>query len=106
MAAAPFLFQILLAGLKDVSPENVNRSIVVEVDPALMAWVSPTGEKAKIEREFAEVTARAAAAEIIRSEFSVTCDRLDSLAQIGSLPDKIRARAPILQRAGVRAWLL
>jgi hypothetical protein len=101
MAAAPFIFQMLLPDWKD-GPSD--RSIVVEVSADVIAGASMTGEKEKTERDLAEAMARRCAAEITQGEFGSAV--VNSIAQIGSLPEKIREQTPILQRKRVRAWLL
>jgi hypothetical protein len=103
MAAAPFFFQILLAGLKGVPSTVAHRSIIVEVSPR---GANLVGEKEKTEREFAEGTARRVATEVIENEFGFKLEPSGSIAQIGSLPDEIELQPPTLQRTGVRAWLL
>ena len=47
MAAAPFIFQILLPDWKDEESDSINRSIVVEVSADMIAGASLTGEKEK-----------------------------------------------------------
>ncbi len=106
MAAAPFFFQILLAGLKGVPSTVAHRSIIVEVSPSMMSGANLGGEKEKTEREFAKGTARRVAKEVIENEFGSKSEPSDSIAQIGSLPDEIGLQPPTLQRTGVRAWLL
>jgi hypothetical protein len=106
MAAAPFIFQILLPDWKDGPSDLINRSIVVEVSADMIAGASLTGEKEKTERDLAEGVARRGAAEIMQGEFGSAAVAANSIAQIGSLPDEIREQTPILQRNGLRAWLL
>ena len=64
------------------------------------------GEKEKTERDLAEGVARRGAAEIMQGEFGSAGVAANSIAQIGSLPDEIREQTPVLQRNGLRAWLL
>jgi hypothetical protein len=66
MAAAPFIFQILLPDWKDGPSDLINRSIVVEVSADMIAGASLTGEKEKTERDLAEGVARRGAAEIMQ----------------------------------------
>jgi hypothetical protein len=106
MAAAPFIFQILLPDWKDEKSDSINRSIVVEVSADMIAGASLTGEKEKTERDLAEGVARRGATEIMQGEFGSAAVAANSIAQIGSLPDEIREQTPILQRNGLRAWLL
>jgi hypothetical protein len=47
-AAAPFFFQILLAGLKGAPSDVVDRSIVVEADPSMISGASLIGEKERL----------------------------------------------------------
>jgi hypothetical protein len=106
MAAAPFYFQILLAGLKGVPPEVANRSIVIEVSPEEISQSTPTGEKEKPERDLAERIARQVAAEVIQVDLAPGPEESNSMAQIGSLPDDLREKSPALHRGAVRAWLV
>lgn len=106
MAAAPFFFQILLAGWKGPLSGTVNQSIVVEVSPATVPGAVSSGDKAKTEREVAEGLARRVALEILQSQSGSAAEAIDAIAQIGSLPDEIGEKPPMVQRAGVRAWLL
>ncbi len=101
MAAAAFIFQILLSGSNDL-----NRSIVVEVAPATMPGATLGGDKAQMERGAAEETARQVAGEIVQAGGGSALGVNDSVAQIGSLPEEIREKPPTLQRGGVRAWIL
>jgi len=105
MAAAPFYFQILLAGLKGVPPELANQSIVIEVGPEEISRAALAGEKEKPERDLAERIAQRVGAEVIQGELSGP-EQSNSIAQIGSLPDAVREKPPTLQRAAVRAWLV
>ena len=106
MAAAPFFFQILLAGWKDASSAAVNQSIVVEVSPTTVPGAISSGDKQKAEREAAEELARRVAVEILQGESGSAAEAIDAVAQIGSLPEEIGEKPPVVQRAGVRAWLL
>ena len=106
MAAAPFFFQILLAGWKDASSAAVNQSIVVEVSPTPVPGAISSGDKQKAEREAAEELARRVAVEILQGESGSAAEAIDAVAQIGSLPEEIGEKPPVVQRAGVRAWLL
>jgi hypothetical protein len=106
MAAAPFFFQILLSGWKDALSGTVNQSIVVEVSPTTVPGAVSSGDKAKTEREVAEGLARRVALEILQSQSGSAAEVIDAIAQIGSLPDEIGEKPPMVQRAGVRAWLL
>jgi hypothetical protein len=106
MAAAPFYFQILLAGLKGVSPEVANRSIVIEVSPEEISQSALAGKREKPERDLAERIARRVAAEVIQGESVSGPEESNSIAQIGALPDDLREKPPTLQRGAVRAWLV
>jgi len=106
MAAAPFYFQILLAGLKGVPPEFANQSIVIEVGPEEISRAALAGEKEKPERDLAERIAQRVGAEVIQGELVSGPEQSNSIAQIGSLPDAVREKPPTLQRAAVRAWLV
>jgi hypothetical protein len=106
MAAAPFYFQILLAGLKGIPPEAANQSIVIEVSPEEISRATLAGDKEKPERDFAERIAHRVAAEVIQGELLLGPEQSNSIAQIGSLPEDVREKSPTLQRAGVRAWLV
>jgi hypothetical protein len=106
MAAAPFIFQILLPDWKDGPSDHIQRSIIVEVSAEMIGGASLSGEKEKAERDVAEGVARRGAAEIMQGEFGSAAVAADSIAQIGSLPDEIRGQTPLLQRNGMRAWLL
>jgi hypothetical protein len=101
MAAAAFIFQILLSGSNDL-----NQSIVVEVAPTSMPGATLGGDKAQTERGAAEETARQVAGEVLQAGGGFALGVNDSVAQIGSLPEEIREKPPTLQRGGVRAWLL
>jgi hypothetical protein len=106
MAAAPYFFQILLPGWNDGSSEQLQRSVVVEVVPTMIAGAAIAGDKEKTEREVAEGEARRAAAEISQGQFKSASEPDNAIAQIGTLPEEIGDQAPTLQRAGVRAWLV
>ena len=106
MAAAPFYFQMLLAGLKGVSPEVANRSIVIEVSPDEISRSSLAGGNEKPERDLAERIARQVAAEVIQGELVSGPEESNAIAQIGSLPDDLQEKSPDLQRGAVRAWLV
>ena|ERR1700731_385548 len=106
MAAAPFFFQILLPGWNGGGSGLLNRSVVVEVIPTMVPGAFASGDKDKTERERAEGIARQAAAEIIQGEFEPATEAVNSIAQLGALPDEIGEQPPALQRPGVRAWLL
>jgi hypothetical protein len=106
MAAAPFIFQILLPDWKDGPADLLHRSIVVEVSAEVIGGASLSGEKEKTERDQAEEVACRGAAEIMQGEFGSSAVAENSIAQIGSLPDEIREQTPVLQRNGMRAWLL
>lgn len=101
MAAAAFIFQILLSGSNDL-----NRSIVVEVFPTTIPGATLGGDKAQTERGAAEQMARQVAGEIIQAAGGSALGVNDSVAQIGSLPDETREKPATLQRGGVRAWLI
>lgn len=105
MSAAPFFFQIFLSG-SNGGGSNLSRSVVVEVIPTRLPGAVASGEKDKTERERAEGIARQAAAEITPGEFESSREPVNSIAQLGALPDEIGERPPTLQRPGVRAWLL
>jgi hypothetical protein len=105
MAAAPYLFQILLSDWKGVPSDVLSRSIIVEISPRVVPEASSAGDKEKAEREFAEGLARRVAAEFVQRELNSASEPGDSIAQIGSLPDKIHEQSPTLHRDGVRAWL-
>jgi hypothetical protein len=106
MAAAPYFFQILLPGWNDGSPDQIHRSVVVEVVPTMIPGGATGGDKEKTEREVAEGEARRAAAEISQGEFKSAAEPDNAIAQIGALPQEIGEQPPTLQRAGVRAWLM
>jgi hypothetical protein len=106
MAAAPFFFQILLAGWEGLPFEVARRSIIIEVFPNPVSGGEPPGDKAKTERELAEATARRIAKEMIQGEFGSASERDDSIAQIGSLSEEIRDQPPTLQKGSVRVWWL
>jgi len=101
MAAAAFIFQILLSASNDL-----NRSIVIEVSPSTIPGETSGGDKARTEREAAEEMARQVAGEIRIGAGESASSANDSVAQIGSLPDEVRDKPPTVRRAGVRAWLI
>ena len=47
MAAAPFIFQILLPDWKDEKSDSINRSIVVEVSADMIAGSKPDRREGK-----------------------------------------------------------
>ena len=106
MSAAPFFFQIFLSDSNGGASNSLNRTIVVEVIPTRVPGAVATGDKDKTERERAEGIARQAAAEITPGEFESSREAVNSIAQLGALPDEIGGQPPTLQRPGVRAWLL
>ena len=86
MAAAPFYFQILLAGLKGVSPEVANRSIVIEVSPDEISRSALAGGNEKPERDLAERIARRVAAEVIQGELVSGPEEVTRLRKSGRCP--------------------